>query len=383
MYENEYTRINGRKPSITAYYNEFTNTNPITDGTEDYKMYLTRSLMTKGILNYNSKKIEELYKERIDTLYEDTFKNLFLYDINRNIKGLYTDVDSVIKMNVVGYYDFMSSLLLPNTAKFFKLIEPFTPKDYDILSLIEGEDDEDTKKLKLVEILDARVMDELHQCVENIRIFMTYPLYTPIKTLMDNSENVNFRNMNIVYNSIDRVFTFLALYFSVKDLIGDLSPIFNSYIKTIDNLKNMEILADMSSPTKYFTKQVLNTYMTDNICNRYDFLSCPIFDIYSDEYHSNHIVEIIVSYCENAMNLRYMVKDTVNETDFDILFATLLAYTNIYIQSFYIKSFVTFKEPGGQSVKDMFRKMNPIQEALNKNATYSILKEVINNDNNG
>ena len=232
MYEDEYLERNNIKPSTSAYYNEYKNSNPVRYGEEDYKKYLTRSLIARGFFYYNSKRIEDLYKERIDTLYKEEFKKLFLYDTNRSIKGVYTDVDSVVKLNVVGYYDFMSSLLTPNTAKFFKLIEPFTSEDYNVLDLIKEGEDEDSKKLILAKKLDNYVMEELHLCIENIRIISKYPLHTLIDATVSDKDNVNFRNMHIVYNSIDRVFTFLALYFSVKDLIGDISPIFKSYTRT-------------------------------------------------------------------------------------------------------------------------------------------------------
>ena len=77
------------------------------------------------------------------------------------------------------------------------------------------------EKIILAEKLDNYVMEELHLCIENIRIISKYPLHTLIDATVSDKDNVNFRNMHIVYNSIDRVFTFLALYFSVKDLIGD------------------------------------------------------------------------------------------------------------------------------------------------------------------
>jgi len=384
MYEDEYERVNGVKPSASAYYNEYKNTNPVRYGEEDYKNYLTKSLLGRGFLFYNSKRIEDLYKERVDSLYKEEFRKLFLYDTDRIIKGVYTDDDSVVKMNVIGYYDFLSSLLTPNTAKFFKLIEPFTSEDYNVLDLIEDGEDEDSKKLILAEILDKAVMDELRQCITNIRIIMTCPLYEPIKaTSLADMNNVHFRNMHIVYNNIDRVFTLLALYFSVKDLIGDISPIYKSYIKTIENLKDIEKLPDMFSVREYFSEKVIKKFITKEMIEKYDYVVIhPMFDMYAGDPTSRSVPEVIVAYCENAMNLRYMIREIVTpETDFDTLFSLLLGYTNLYVQAFYIRSYVSMKEPGGQRhVKDMFRFMNPIHEAtVKKELTYSYLKEVIKN----
>ena len=381
MYENEYTRINDEMPSTSAYYNEYKNTNPVKYSEEDYKKYLTRSLIGRGFLFYNSKKIEDLYKERVDRLYKEEFKKLFLYDTNRSLENVYTDVDSVVKMNVIGYYDFMSSLLTPNTAKFFKLIEPFTSEDYNVLDLIDGEDEEE-KKLILSEKLDKYVMDELYACVENIRILARYPLHVLIDATVTDRDNVNFRNMHIVYNSIDRVFTILALYFSVKDLIGDISPIFKSYTKTIENLKSVTKLSDMFSVSEYFSKKVLNLFIDDELRNKYQLhIIHPMFDCNGmNDPESGSTSKIIVSYCENAINLRYLIRENVTkESEFDLLFAIVLAYTNIFIQTYYIKSYISIKEPGGQiHVKDMFRSMNPIHEAtINKELTYSYLKEVL------
>ena len=381
MYEDEYTRIHAEKPSTSAYYNEYRNSNPVKYGENDYRNYLTRSLIGRGFLFFNSKRIEDLYKERVDALYKEEFKKLFLYDTNRVIKGVYTDDDSVVRMNVVGYYDFMSSLLTPNTAKYFKLIEPFTLDDYNPLELIEGEDD-DTKKLILAEKMDAYVMRELHQCLENIRIISRYPLHTLINATVSDKDNVNFRNMHIVYNSIDRVFTVLALYFSIKDLIGDISPIYQSYIKTINNLKDVEHMSDMFSLSEYFSKKVLNLFIDDELRKKYTLnIIHPMFDVGpGDDPTSGDTSKIIISYCENAINLRYLIRENVtSESEFELMFAALLAYTNIFIQTYYIKSYVSIKEPGGQiHVKDMFRSMNPIHEAtIRKELTYSYLKEVL------
>ena len=385
MYEDEYLEQNDIKPSASAYYNEYKNSNPVRYGEEDYKKYLTRLLIARGFFYYNSKRIEDLYKERVDTLYKEEFKKLFLYDTNRNIKDIYTDVDSVVKLNVVGYYDFMSSLLTPNTAKFFKLIEPFTSEDYNVLDLIKDGEDEDSKKIILAEKLDNYVMEELRLCIENIRILSKYPLHTLIDATVSDKDNVNFRNMHIVYNSIDRVFTILALYFSVKDLVKDISPIFKSYTKTINNLKNVEKLSDMFSLTDYFSDKVLSLFIDEDLRKKYTLnIIHPMFDVGEFDPTAVSATKTIVSYCENAINLRYLIRENVTpETEFDLLFGILLAYTNIFIQTFYIKSYVSIKEPGGQiHVKDMFRNMNPIHEVtIKKELTYSYLKEVLNNGN--
>ena len=385
MYEDEYLEQNDIKPSASAYYNEYKNSNPVRYGEEDYKKYLTRSLIARGFFYYNSKRIEDLYKERVDTLYKEEFKKLFLYDTNRSIKDTYTDVDSVVKLNVVGYYDFMSSLLTPNTAKFFKLIEPFTSEDYNVLDLIKDGEDEESKKIILAEKLDNYVMEELRSCIENIRILSKYPLHTLIDATVSDKDNVNFRNMHIVYNSIDRVFTILALYFSVKDLVKDISPIFKSYTKTINNLKNVEKLSDMFSLTDYFSDKVLSLFIDEDLRKKYTLtIIHPMFDVGEFDPTAVSATKTIVSYCENAINLRYLIRENVTpETEFDLLFGILLAYTNIYIQTFYIKSYVSIKEPGGQiHVKDMFRNMNPIHEVtIKKELTYSYLKEVLNNGN--
>ena len=385
MYEDEYLEQNDIKPSASAYYNEYKNSNPVRYGEEDYKKYLTRLLIARGFFYYNSKRIEDLYKERVDTLYKEEFKKLFLYDTNRSIKDIYTDVDSVVKLNVVGYYDFMSSLLTPNTAKFFKLIEPFTSEDYNVLDLIKDGEDEDSKKIILAEKLDNYVMEELRLCIENIRILSKYPLHTLIDATVSDKDNVNFRNMHIVYNSIDRVFTILALYFSVKDLVKDISPIFKSYTKTINNLKNVEKLSDMFSLTDYFSDKVLSLFIDEDLRKKYTLnIIHPMFDVGEFDPTAVSATKTIVSYCENAINLRYLIRENVTpETEFDLLFGILLAYTNIFIQTFYIKSYVSIKEPGGQiHVKDMFRNMNPIHEVtIKKELTYSYLKEVLNNGN--
>ena len=141
----------------------------------------------------------------------------------------------------------------------------------------------------------------------------------------------------------------------------------------------------MFSLSDYFSNKVLSLFIDEELRKKYTLnIIHPMFDVGASDPTSVNATKTIVSYCENAINLRYLIRENVTpETEFELLFGILLAYTNIFIQTFYIKSYTSIKEPGGQiHVKDMFRSMNPIHEAtINKEITYSYLKGVLNYGN--
>ena len=129
MYVNEYTTIFGRlKDSLNAaaYVNEYQNQASLdnTPATPDYRTYMTRSLISRGFLYQNSKNIEDLYKLSLEKLFNEEFKNMFLYDLQRNISGVYNSVSDIKKMGPIGIYDLFSHLVGGISAKYLPVIDP-------------------------------------------------------------------------------------------------------------------------------------------------------------------------------------------------------------------------------------------------------------------
>jgi hypothetical protein len=109
------------------YISEYRNYGSLTDApaTPDFKKYMATSLIKRGLLFQNSKRIEELYRASLNELFSDQFKNLFLYALDRDITDIYTDVMNIKNMGPIGVHDYFSSILGVIPAKFLPVFESF------------------------------------------------------------------------------------------------------------------------------------------------------------------------------------------------------------------------------------------------------------------
>ena len=129
MFINELTVINKLKDRdrfiAESYLNEYQNQASIANksSSEDYKQYLTRTLNKRGFLFQNTDTLNNLYKASFDELFSKEFKNLFLFDLQRDITDVYKDIKSVKNMSGIGMYDLFSSMFSTIPAKFLPSIE--------------------------------------------------------------------------------------------------------------------------------------------------------------------------------------------------------------------------------------------------------------------
>ena len=129
MFINEITVINQLKDRdrliSESYLNEYQNQASIANksSSEDYKKYLTRTLNIRGFLFKNTDTLNNLYKASFDELFSKEFKNFFLFDLKRDISGVYKDIKSVKHMSGIGMYDLFSSMFSTIPAKFLPSIE--------------------------------------------------------------------------------------------------------------------------------------------------------------------------------------------------------------------------------------------------------------------
>ena len=130
MYQNEKTtlyarNINRRKSE--AYINEYQNQAALTNSpaTEDYRKYMTKSLINRGFLFNNLYNVEIIYKASIQELFSKEFKNIFLYAADRDITDIYKSIDNVKNMGPIGIFDLFSSLITGINAKYLPPFETF------------------------------------------------------------------------------------------------------------------------------------------------------------------------------------------------------------------------------------------------------------------
>lgn len=159
MYVNELfviNKLNNKDRFVSeSYVNEYNNQASLANksASEDYKKYLTRSLIHRGFLFNNTETINNLYKASFDELFSKEFKNLFLYDLKRDISDVYKDIKNVKNMSGIGIYDLFASMFSTITAKYLPSIEPtdidlslidltkYDIEQNDILSLIQSRED--------------------------------------------------------------------------------------------------------------------------------------------------------------------------------------------------------------------------------------------------
>ena len=148
MYQNEKTtlyarNINRRKSE--AYINEYQNQAALTNSpsTEDYRKYMTKSLINRGFLFNNLDNVERIYKASIQELFSKEFKNIFLYAADRDITDIYKSIDNVKNMGPIGIFDLFSSLITGINAKYLPTFETFEfepPTNEDVVKTLDYEE---------------------------------------------------------------------------------------------------------------------------------------------------------------------------------------------------------------------------------------------------
>ena len=133
MYQKEYMVINAKSIDTLraqAYTGEYQNQAKLANSpaTHDYRMWFTQSLLYRSTLFQNTDSLEKLYKLSMEELFSEEFKNLVIYDLKRDISGLYTSIDNVRNLGPIGTYDFFSSMVGSISAKY---IPTFAPMNYD------------------------------------------------------------------------------------------------------------------------------------------------------------------------------------------------------------------------------------------------------------
>jgi len=129
-----------------AYINEYSNSFLVDPSvaSKEYRRYMTRSLIDRGFLYKNSKTIEFLRKAPLESLFNQRFREIFLYQKDRIIKGLYNEVSDIKRMGIVGNFDLLSSINTCITAKLLPL--------YEGLAISDGDYSEILNEIKLPEI---------------------------------------------------------------------------------------------------------------------------------------------------------------------------------------------------------------------------------------
>ena len=228
--------IHGTNDKIaSAYLGAIDNTPRYDDSTFDYRVYLTKSLAQTTSLDESLFSLEYLYKNKIDAILTDTFKIDVLFDTNRSIKDIYTDLDKVYLNNSIGIFDLSTCFYTTPLAKqipLFTTIEQETLDDFfknnNIFKDIEN---------------DENLFNEVISNIKDInKIPNVNEFYTYIKT-----NYLKHYKLNKIINTI---------YFNlINDLVNKYNENINSYLTFYDFTTKFGITSD-----KYNASKIVDLY---------------------------------------------------------------------------------------------------------------------------
>ena len=228
--------IHGTNDKIaSAYLGAIDNTPRYDDSTFDYRVYLTKSLAQTTSLDESLFSLEYLYKNKIDAILTNTFKIDVLFDTNRSIDDIYTDLDKVYLNNSIGIFDLSTCFYTTPLAKqipLFTTIEQETLdnfyKNNDIFKDIED---------------DENLFNEVISNIENIhKLSNIDEFYTYIKT-----NYLKHYKLNKIINTI---------YFNlINDFVNKYNENINSYLTFYDFTTKFGITSD-----KYNASKIVDLY---------------------------------------------------------------------------------------------------------------------------
>lgn len=259
--------VHGQNEDIaSAYLGAIDNTPRYDDATFDYRKYLTLSMNNSSTLDKSLFSLEFLYKTKIDSILNNTFKLNFLYDSNRLIKDIYANIESVRANNSIGIFDLSTCFYTTNYTKKLPLTSTFentkfkeflenNPKYFDNgnLTIDKLIDTEKFKDKSARTKLDTE--EELNGC---IKVFQ----YTAPKRNTVNGSIISLRrqdntNASFYYdgNNIKEIKVYL------KDTKSVMSN--NNQFYQVDYNKNTDeyvalIRVDFDDPELFYSKDLLN-----------------------------------------------------------------------------------------------------------------------------
>lgn len=297
-----------------AYINEYSNSFLVDPSvaSKEYRRYMTRSLIDRGFLYKNSKTIEFLRKAPLEALFNQKFREIFLYQKDRIIKDLYNEVSDIKRMGIVGNFDLLSSINTCITAKLLPL--------YEGLAISDGDYSEILNEIKLPEtppdiVENAPTTEEDSDISENdtTETFNSEETETediPRATLSE--EELEEINKKIIIDQkikhiVDRLND--EFFESLKFFLSGVTY----YLKTNDFY---EIFDAFRSDDKHHNKIINNFYK--QICEIFHYLYIAVdLEDLINSYTTEEVkpvlcpLEIVKHFVENNMSKLNVVSDTM------------------------------------------------------------------------
>jgi hypothetical protein len=275
MFINEKTTIFARQKArmrAEAYINEYSNQASLknTPATDDYRRYMTKSLINRGFLFKNYDNVERMYKATLQELFSTQFKNIFLYALDRDISGIYNDITNVKNMGPIGIYDFFSSITTCIYAKYLPTFEPFklqlsevniTISDEKKKELIDLREDKSELPVIYTELTEEEIttgpIENIEYYTLNINNDGEEPIeeYILCENLTEFEENTTYYTKTLDYDNIELTTDEIAdekmklitekvdndFEYYLKDLCVSIKELFSKYdLYTLSSAVNYE-----------------------------------------------------------------------------------------------------------------------------------------------
>lgn len=297
-----------------AYINEYSNSFLVDPSvaSKEYRRYMTRSLIDRGFLYKNSKTIEFLRKAPLEALFNQKFREIFLYQKDRIIKDLYNEVSDIKCMGIVGNFDLLSSINTCITAKLLPL--------YEGLAISDGDYSEILNEIKLPEtppdiVENAPTTEEDSDISENDTTETSNseePETKDIPHAILSEEELEEINKKIIIDQkikhiVDRLND--EFFESLKFFLSGVTY----YLKTNDFY---EIFDAFRSDDKHHNKIINNFYK--QICEIFHYLYISVdLEELINSYTTEEVkpvlcpLEIVKHFVENNMSKLNVVSDTM------------------------------------------------------------------------
>lgn len=321
-----------------AYINEYSNSFLVDPSvaSKEYRRYMTRSLIDRGFLYKNSKTIEFLRKAPLESLFNQKFRELFLYQKDRIIKGLYNEVSDIKRMGIVGNFDLLSSINTCITAKLLPL--------YEGLAISDGDYSEILNEINLPEIPPSIVDDtsdpeedlDIPEISENGIIENTDPVESEETTsdveitddpIVNDNEEPEIKDVPhaiLSEEEIEEVNKKIITDQKIKHIVDSLNNEFFDSLKYflsaisyyIKNHDLYEIFDAFRSDDKHHRENINNLYR--QICEIFHYLYIAVdleelINTYTtdEEKLVLYPLEIVKHFVENNMSKLNIVSDTM------------------------------------------------------------------------
>lgn len=297
-----------------AYINEYSNSFLVDPSvaSEEYRRYMTRSLIDRGFLYKNSKTIEFLRKAPLEALFNQKFREIFLYQKDRIIKGLYNEVSDIKRMGIVGNFDLLSSINTCITAKLLPL--------YEGLAISDGDYSEILNEINLPEtppdiVENAPTTEEDSDISEN---------YTTETSSSEESETEDTPHAILSEEELEEINKKIIIDQKIKHIVDRLNDEFfeslkfflsgiTYYLKVYDFY---EIFDAFRSDDKHHNKIINNFYK--QICEIFHYLYIAVdLEELINSYTTEEVkpvlcpLEIVKHFVENNMSKLNVVSDTM------------------------------------------------------------------------